>query len=73
MCLSCHSLKYLHYRDLRELGLGDAEIEAMGMGARLNDTLNALTPPDIAEQTYGRAPPDLSLMAKAREGGPRYV
>lgn len=73
VCLSCHSLKYLHYRDLRDLGLGDAEIEAMSMGAKLNDTLNAMTPPDIAEQTYGRAPPDLSLMAKAREGGPRYV
>ena len=33
------------------------------------------TPPDIAslKATFGSAPPDLSLIAKGREGGPTYI
>lgn len=73
VCLSCHSLKYLHYRDLLKLGFSREEVAGMSMGSKLEDALIALTPPDISEQTYGRVPPDLSLMAKAREGGPHYI
>src|SRR3569832_262427 len=73
VCMSCHSLKYLRYLDLKKLGFSDAEVEAMSAGNPPAATLNAMTPPDVAEQTYGRTPPDLSLMAKAREGGPGYI
>src|SRR3569623_1644204 len=73
VCMSCHSLKYLRYLDLKKLGFSDAEVEAMSTGNPPAATLNAMTPPDVAEPPYGRAPPDLSLMAKAREGGPGYI
>lgn len=73
VCLTCHSLKYLRYRDLLALGFSAAELEAMSMGNPPAAQLTALTPADVSAQTYGRAPPDLSLMAKAREGGPRYI
>src|SRR3569833_3383859 len=66
VCMSCLSLKYLRYLDLKKLGFSDADVEAMSTGNPPAATLNAMTPPDVAEQTYGRAPPDLSLMAKAR-------
>src|SRR3569832_962643 len=61
VCMSCHSLKYLRYLDLKKLGFSDAEVEAMSAGNPPAATLNAMTPPD------------LSLMAKAREGGPGYI
>src|SRR3569623_3830271 len=72
VCMSCHSLKYLRYLDLKKLGFRDAEVEAMSAGNPHPATLSAMTPPDVAQQTYGRPPPELSLMAKAREGGPGY-
>lgn len=73
VCMSCHGLKYLHYRDLLKVGFSQTEVEAMSMGNKMGDPLLAMTPADIAQQTYGRVPPDLSLMAKAREGGAAYI
>ncbi len=73
VCLPCHSLKYLHYRDLLKLGFSPEEVTGLSMGNKPEAALLALMPPDIGEQTYGRVPPDLSLMAKAREGGPHYT
>src|SRR3569623_276338 len=73
VCMTCYSLKHLHYRDLLALGFSAAELEAMSMGNPPAAQLTSLTPADVGAQTYGRAPPDLSLMAKAREGGPRYI
>src|SRR3569832_2836955 len=73
VCMSCHSLKYLRYLDLKKLGFSDAEVEAMSAGNPPTATLSAMTPPDVAQQTYGRTPPDLSLLAMAREGGPGYI
>ncbi|MEK7322887.1 MAG: cytochrome c1 [Pseudomonadota bacterium] len=69
-CLSCHSVKYLHYRDLLKLDFSREEVMSMG---NLESALLALTPAEVSEQAYGRVPPDLSLLAKAREGGPRYI
>ncbi len=73
VCMSCHSLKYLRYRDLLDVGFSRAEVEAMSMGNKMGDPLLAMTPADIAQQSYGRVPPDLSLMAKARTGGAAYI
>jgi len=73
VCMACHSLKYLHYRDLLKLGFSPEDVAGMSMGNKLEDPLLAMTPPDVSEQTYGRVPPDLSLLAKAREDGPRYI
>src|SRR3569833_4355241 len=69
VCMSCHSLKYLRYLALKKLGFSDAEVEAMSTGNPPAATLNAMTPTDVAEQTYGRAPPGLSLLVLVCVGG----
>src|SRR3569832_2421145 len=73
VCMSCHSLKYLRYLDLKKLGFGDAEVEAMSTGNPPADTQNTKTPPKNTKQTNKHTPPKHTLMAKAREGGPGYI
>jgi len=75
VCMSCHSFKYINHRDLMRAGFTEAEVKAMAKA--LNMELNApllsgLAPAD-AQETYGKVPPDLSMMNKAREEGADYV
>lgn len=72
-CHSCHSMKYLRYRDLLNLGLDKAKVDGW-RGEQSPDTAMLAQMPDSdAMQAFGKAPPDLSLMAKARDGGADYV
>jgi ubiquinol-cytochrome c reductase cytochrome c1 subunit len=94
VCAACHSLQFVAFRNLRELGYSEAEVRAIAdqwpiQVPSINpDTGEPATrkaipadhfPSPYANETAGRAannnalPPDLSLMAKAREGGPRYI
>ncbi len=84
VCSACHSLRLVAYRDLQALGYEDAEVKAIAAKAQV-PVYNAATgevkshaglptdhfPPVI----YGGkgSPPDLSLITKARHGGPAYV
>lgn len=72
ICRGCHSLKYLKYRDLVALGIPKAQVDAW-RGDAAEGAIHSLTPPEASRAAFGVEPPDLSLMAKAREGGPRYV
>lgn len=72
-CHSCHSLKYIKYRDLAALGVGKEKVDEWRGDAPLEATLMAQMTADEAMQSFGKAPPDLSLMAKARDGGVNYV
>jgi ubiquinol-cytochrome c reductase cytochrome c1 subunit len=82
VCASCHSLNALHYRDLAALGLDADQVAALAAHVTIND--RAATPDDRfrnpfpnpakAEAAFGGAiPPDLSTIANARPGGPRYI
>lgn len=71
VCNGCHSLKYLRYTDLLQLGFTQAEVTKM-QGTAGEYMLSSLSPAD-AISAFKIEPPDLSLMAKAREGGPRYI
>ena len=94
VCAACHSLTFVAFRNLRELGYSEAEVRAIAdqwpiQVPSINpDTGEPATrkaipadhfPSPYANETAARAannnalPPDLSLIAKAREGGPAYV
>ena len=94
VCSACHSLKYVAFRDLEQIGFSRPEVKAIASGwAREVPSIDPATgepatrkplPSDrfplvFANDTAARAannnavPPDLSLMAKAREGGPAYI
>ena len=67
-CSGCHSLKYLRYnRMAKDLKIPDAELHAnlMFTSEKPFDTVNSSMPAD-AEAWFGKQPPDLSLMARAR-------
>ncbi len=73
-CLGCHSAKYVRYNRMGEdLGLSEAQIieNLMFTGERPHDTMKITMPPADAERWFGRTPPDLSLIARAR--GTDYV
>lgn len=73
MCLGCHGLKYLKYRDLARLGIAREKVDVWRGARPLGATLASLMPAGAAQQSFGVVPPDLSLIAKARDGGPAYV
>jgi ubiquinol-cytochrome c reductase cytochrome c1 subunit len=72
-CSGCHSLKYLRYNRLA----ADLEIPASELAGNLMftsdkafDTINSAMPKD-SEGWFGKQPPDLSLIARARS--PDYI
>ena len=73
VCIGCHSMKYIKFRDLAGLGIAKDKVDswrgANPMGTAIGSQMSA----DAALQAFGTVPPDLSLMAKARDGGPHYV
>ena len=67
-CSGCHSLKYLRYnRMAADLKIPESELAGnlMFTSDKPFDTINSAMPAD-AESWFGRQPPDLSLMARAR-------
>jgi ubiquinol-cytochrome c reductase cytochrome c1 subunit len=73
-CLGCHSAKYVRYNRLgQDLQLTDQQLidNLMFTGERPFDMMaNAMRPEDSV-RWFGRSPPDLSLMARAR--GTDYI
>ena len=73
-CLGCHSLQYVRYSQVAEhLSLTEEQLKAnlMFTGERPHDYMLSAMPPVDAERWFGRAPPDLSLIARAK--GRDYV
>jgi ubiquinol-cytochrome c reductase cytochrome c1 subunit len=92
VCANCHAMHLLSYRNLRELGLSDAEVRAIAATVQVQDGPNdegqmferAGRPSDRFRSPFsnekaaraannGAYPPDLSVIAKAREGGAAYL
>jgi cytochrome c1 len=73
VCMNCHGLKYIKYRDLLDIGVDRDTLNLWKGDKDLNSALVSLTPPDVARDTYGVVPPDLSLITAARRHGGRYV
>lgn len=91
VCQACHSLKYLAFRNLTDLGYNEDQVKAIAAQYQVQDGPNDqgemferpglpsdyMPPPypnaKAAAAANGKAPPDLSLMVKAREGGENYI
>jgi ubiquinol-cytochrome c reductase cytochrome c1 subunit len=74
-CSGCHSMKYLRYnRMAADLKIPEAELEKnlMFTTEKASDGINSAMPADAATW-FGKLPPDLSLIARAREGGADYI
>jgi len=72
-CSGCHSLKYLRYnRMAQDLKIPESEValKLMFTTDKVFDTVNSAMPAD-AETWFGKQPPDLSLIARAK--GVDYV
>ncbi len=91
VCSSCHSIQYVAFRNLLDLGFSADEIKALAAEYSVMDGPNddgemferAAIPADRYPLAFpneqaaraannGAYPPDLSLMTKARKGGPDY-
>lgn len=76
VCMGCHSAKYVTYRNLMdypEIGLTREEVDELrGDKPLLSGMISDLSPED-AEVSYGKVPPDLSLIVPGRRGGVNYV
>jgi len=73
-CSGCHSAQFVRYTTMaQDLGIPDAELRANLMFTSTNpgDTIISAMSPEAGEQAFGAAPPDLSLIARAR--GTRYL
>src|SRR5271168_2435632 len=72
-CSGCHSLKYLRYNRLAaDLKIPESALAGtlMFTSDKVFDTVNSAMPAD-SESWFGKQPPDLSLVARAK--GPDYV
>lgn len=72
-CHSCHSMKYIKYRNLVAAGIDKAKVDALRGDQPMGAALMSQMPEADAALAFGVAPPDLSMMAKARDGGVNYV
>jgi len=72
-CRSCHSLKYIKFQNLQEIGFTDSEINDLRADELKNSPILTSMSPKASHTLFGMLPPDLSIMAKARKHGPQYI
>jgi len=76
VCMGCHSAKYVTYRNLMdypEIGLTREEADDLRGSNSLMEGLKTELAPEDASESYGKVPPDLSVIARARRGGGNYL
>ena len=75
-CAGCHSLKYVRYSRMAE-DLGLSEEQVMNnlnlTGAKFGEHIVSSMPADEAAKWFGQVPPDLSLTARVKLGGPNWI
>ncbi|NBV54318.1 MAG: cytochrome c1 [Proteobacteria bacterium] len=74
VCLACHSFKYINHRSLMRVGFTEAEVQTLAKALNMDINAKLISALDeaSAKETYGKIPPDLSMMNKARAGGADY-
>jgi ubiquinol-cytochrome c reductase cytochrome c1 subunit len=67
-CLNCHGAQYMRYNRLTDVGLSEQQIRDNLMFAtqKVGDTMTVAMPRGAAKDWFGVAPPDLSVIARAR-------
>ncbi|MDQ6988711.1 MAG: cytochrome c1 [Mariprofundaceae bacterium] len=75
-CMGCHSAKYITYKglmDYPELGISRAMADEFRGDNALSSGLHTELAPEDAVESYGKVPPDLSLVVPGRRGGVDYI
>jgi ubiquinol-cytochrome c reductase cytochrome c1 subunit len=69
-CLNCHTANFMRFNRLRDIGLTDKEIQANlnFLGGKVGDLMKSNIDPAQAKIMFGKAPPDLTLIARSRAG-----
>ncbi|MEB2399847.1 cytochrome c1 [Parapusillimonas granuli] len=67
-CLGCHSANSMRYNKLAEIGLTDDQIKKnlLFTGDKVGDLMKIAMTPEDAKKWFGAAPPDLSVIARAK-------
>lgn len=76
VCMGCHSAKYITYKglmDYPEIGISREMVDELRGDKPLTSGLISDLSPEDAEVSYGKVPPDLSLIVSARRGGMDYI
>lgn len=78
-CLNCHSAASMRYNRLRDIGLSQDQIKDNLLFAtdKVGDLMTVAMTPKDGKEWFGTAPPDLSVMARAKASeagsGPDYL
>jgi ubiquinol-cytochrome c reductase cytochrome c1 subunit len=67
-CLGCHSVQYMRYNRLTDLGLTEQQIRdnLLFTADKVGETMKISLDPKAGKQWFGVAPPDLSVVARSR-------
>jgi ubiquinol-cytochrome c reductase cytochrome c1 subunit len=67
-CLNCHGASYMRYNRLRDIGLTDAQIKdnLLFTADKVGEPMRVVMRREDAKLWFGVAPPDLTLIARAR-------
>jgi len=67
-CLNCHSASLMRYNRLEDLGLTESQIKdnLIFAGDKVGELMNTAMTKKDAKEWFGTAPPDLSVIARAR-------
>ncbi|MSQ60813.1 MAG: cytochrome c1 [Betaproteobacteria bacterium] len=67
-CLNCHGAAHMRYNRLKDLSLSEAQIKdnLMFISDKVGDTMRVAAPMADQKTWFGKAPPDLSVIARAR-------
>ncbi len=75
-CVSCHSIELMRYsRIAKDLGLTEEQVQKnLNLtGGKFGEPIRAAMRPADAEAFFGKAPPDLSLTARAKPGNADWI
>jgi len=67
-CLNCHGAQYMRYNRLTELGLSESQIRdnLVLTESKVGDTMKVVLAAKDGKAMFGAAPPDLSVVGRAR-------
>lgn len=69
-CLNCHSAAYMRFNRMRDIGLSEDQIKKnlLFTTDKVGEVMKSAIDPKEAKQWFGATPPDLTVIARSREG-----
>jgi ubiquinol-cytochrome c reductase cytochrome c1 subunit len=67
-CLNCHSASYMRYNRLKDIGISEAQVKEnlLFTAEKVGEPMKVAMQRAEAKQWFGAAPPDLTIIARAR-------